>query len=176
VRDSGREPTSGTERRTLDRHGRAITSCRIAAPHDRATFAGFALGAHDKVATFSVNGNPLATRIVSGPGHQAEGLGASFLLLVGYQSAADDLSLVGALDADSTGPTIDALDATYVNPDGRLVATSVEQSNLPADPLPARFRATVAFTFASSAIGGRLRIPVTDASGNQTTLELAVTR
>jgi hypothetical protein len=65
---------------------------------------------------------------------------------------------------------------TYVNPDGRLVVASIEESNVPATQLPAGSQITVDLVFPTSRIGGHLRIPVTDSSGNSTTLDAAISR
>jgi hypothetical protein len=175
VQDAGRSPTSKTsELRTLQTRGTKIVACRVDDRRDCATFAGFRLGPSGKVESFTIDGNPLSGRIVAGPSQHADVAGASFRLLVAYQAASDDLAVVGVVSADGSGPKIDLLNATYVGPDGRLVALAVESSNMPLDPLPARSRATAALAFPASKVGGRLRIPLTDVQGNTSTLELGI--
>jgi hypothetical protein len=159
---------------TLEVTDTELDVCSADQPDDCATVSDFQVDDAGQLVTFSINGNPLADRIV-GPGEVADsGVGVTAQTVVAYHTALGALTVI----ADVTNSTeVDArphfsLDVSYVGADGRQ-AEQIHSSG----PLEVEPGATASYwvSFDDAEPGGTIRLEGSlDEDGDLTPFELVI--
>ncbi|MDP8929872.1 MAG: hypothetical protein M3O70_15210 [Actinomycetota bacterium] len=145
---------------TVTVEGATVRSCQDGG--GCVAFSSFALNSAGQLSDFTINGSPVASRIVAG-GQTAEAGGMKFRLVGALQlSSADGMVAVveatngsQSMTSDSRGLLVSWYDAAYIGPDGRqLTATNY------AGPTDLRLGATApyALQFEGAKPGGTLHI------------------